>query len=76
MNDTAIADANNSAVEMTNIGYNSRHDSVSVLNITEEPVLGAIAINNTKISNSRNISQNKKQKREKMTEAELDWLTH
>ena len=47
-----------------------------MLNISEEPALGIIATNNTKISSSQSINKNKKQKREKMTEAELDWLNN
>ena len=62
VDETGISYANNSAVEMTYVGYDSRHDdynSRSMLNITEEPALGVIATNNTKISNSRSISKNK-----------------
>ena len=57
------------------MGYNSRTDANILLNITEEPAPGAIAIKDTKICNKRNCEKIQNKERELMTEDELQWLS-
>jgi len=58
------------------LGYNSRTDANILLNITEEPAPGAIAVkDNIKICNKRDFEQGHIKERELMTEEELQWLS-